>query len=945
MTVDPAVMPGLVLLAAEFAALAAIGYLVARVVLRQNDDRVALAQGLVVGLALWGLIVNFVLYVVPGLAGAAVGWGVTLTLGAVLAWRAPRPIWPKPRVVAGFTAAVLALFWAALASRQLMLIPDPPIHLGLAATFRAGGFPPELPWNAGTLVRYHHATDLLVGLLAPPMGPDLAFVSELLGAYAWTSFVLIVVTALLQRASLLSVVVVAPLMLSSGLWTFTSVGPGVLQLPIPSGLPEAGLRATLADIYWPPVELSSDARLQETLADIWKPGFPLSYALAFVVLQHAAQRQRWSGPRILTLAGLVGFLGLLSTTLVPVVLLVWAGLAVLCFVRVRQDPSVMSGALRLGAGPVLAGLLLLGGGGAFTGILDGSPPAGLTLTHGLHPMHWQALGAFHARPGGVGVLGLGPLALAGLALALAGRDRLVTTLALSAGLLVLAWLALDYRPAPWDLNRLAGHGRNLALVALLLALATRLRNLPPHWRRPAAALLVGLLVWPTVVAPARSLGHAIGHGVQLANARWVQLELLDRGETVPMRRFQLRAMSDRVADYIHDHTAVDARVLATVWPYWNVFLATGRPNNAGFADVIYLIYHPGPEYWDARHYLEPAAIRQLDLEYVHATDIWAAGLPPRAKAWLADPSLFELLIRDGDEAFYRVLPAFLELEAEPHPQSYEALRPVPPFTTVYLAPQTLWLEKLRVASALSHVRLVGEISSLSLHRRTPEPWTVDPPGDLAPDLIVLPASIEPWTWMFPPDGRRPIWQNSEIAIYAPSGALPPITPPKTTVQAPPVTVQVSDVRIDDGRITFTTTYDEHAPDRWSGQDWVIIEVEDGPWEMPAAFLEDGRGPEIAKWFAGLISPGSTTGPHTYELDISTTALAVRNDAGGLVQLESSDGQLDTGTWILAMRIQHEWQPNHWREGAFIPVIRLAVSKGGETSFEVFEDVLARWPLR
>ena len=68
-----------------------------------------------------------------------------------------------------------------------MLIPDPPIHLGLAATFRAGGFPPELPWNAGTLVRYHHATDMLVGLLTPPFGPDLAFVSELLGAYAWTT--------------------------------------------------------------------------------------------------------------------------------------------------------------------------------------------------------------------------------------------------------------------------------------------------------------------------------------------------------------------------------------------------------------------------------------------------------------------------------------------------------------------------------------------------------------------------------------------------------------------------------------------------------------------------------------------------------------------------------------------------------------------------------------
>ena len=104
MIVDPAVAPGFLLLLAEFVVLAGVGFVVARVVLRQADDRMALAQGMVVGLALWGVITNFVLYVVPGLAGAAVGWGVVLTLGAVLAWRAPERIRPQPRVAAGFVA-------------------------------------------------------------------------------------------------------------------------------------------------------------------------------------------------------------------------------------------------------------------------------------------------------------------------------------------------------------------------------------------------------------------------------------------------------------------------------------------------------------------------------------------------------------------------------------------------------------------------------------------------------------------------------------------------------------------------------------------------------------------------------------------------------------------------------------------------------------------------
>ena len=54
MIVDPAVLPGLLLLAAELGVLAAVGFVVARVALRQTDERMALAQGLVIGPALWG---------------------------------------------------------------------------------------------------------------------------------------------------------------------------------------------------------------------------------------------------------------------------------------------------------------------------------------------------------------------------------------------------------------------------------------------------------------------------------------------------------------------------------------------------------------------------------------------------------------------------------------------------------------------------------------------------------------------------------------------------------------------------------------------------------------------------------------------------------------------------------------------------------------------------
>ena len=216
--------------------------------------------------------------------------------------------------------------------------------------------------------------------------------------------------------------------------------------------------------------------------DIWTPAFTLGYALAFVVLERAARPERLSWLGTLTLGVLVGFIGILATSLVAVVVVLWAALAAVHVMRTRCAQA----AVRSGAGLALAGLLLLVGGGAFTGILDVAPPSGLELAWDLNPRHWEALGTFDARPGGVGLLGLGPIVVAGIAVMLARRDRLVVALAAGTGLLVLAWLVLSFPPAPWVLSRLAGHARNLALVALLLALAARLSGLGPtrwHYRR------------------------------------------------------------------------------------------------------------------------------------------------------------------------------------------------------------------------------------------------------------------------------------------------------------------------------------------------------------------------------------------------------------------------------------------------------------------------------
>ena len=805
MIVDPSVMPGLLLLAAKLAALAAVGYVVVRVALRQGDARAALAQGLVVGPALWGLITNFVLYLVPGLAGAAVGWSVTLVLGAVVAWRARHCIWPRPRTAAAFAAAVLALLWLTLASRQLLESPDPTLHLGLAAWMRAGGFPPEAPWNPGSPVRYHHAVDLLVGLLTPPIGPDLAFVQELLGAYAWSAFALVVVTGLLGRGAWPVALVISPLLLTAGAWTWTNLGGGILQLPVPAGLPAADFQGALAEIYWPSLGPSWPSE-SAALHDIWTPAFTLGYALTFVVLEHAVRSERATWHGVLTLGAVVGFLGILVTSLAPVVLVLWA---VLAAVRVaRERPG--GGVPRLGAGLGLAVLLMLFGGGAFTALLDGGPSSGLGLSWDVDRTRWQALGTFDARPGGIGVLGVGPVVVAGLAVLLARRDRLVVALAAGAAMLAIAWLVLNYSPAPWVVSRLAGHARNLALVALLLALVVRLSetfanplrhsresgNPPPSKsetahgfplttvlrlrhaslstatlaqvrRHPAlAVLLAGLILWPTIAGPIHSLAAAVGGGVQLANAGWAAQNTRNQGPADPPRRFQLPAMSDRLARYLRDRTPLRTRVLTPEWPYWAVSLATGRPSHAGFVELSHLIYFTGPEYLDAVHFLEPGAIRRLGIEYVHATDAWAAALPPRAQRWLADPNLLELIGRDGAEALYRVRQAFLTLDVEPHPESFEALRSAPSSAIVHLAPELGWLDGLRVASVLSHTRLTGDIDTQPLHLYAPAPWTVEPLGERTPDLVVLPASVQPSA--APGQGWIQVWRNDEIAVYGPA---------------------------------------------------------------------------------------------------------------------------------------------------------------------------------
>ena len=923
MTLDPQVVAGFVLLVMEFLALAAIGYVVARVALRQKDDRLALAQGMAVGPALWALTVNFVLHLLPGRPGAAASWVIVLALGAILAWRRRQDLRISARTLAGFGMAGAAVFWVALASRQLFGVADELLHSMIPSTIQAGAWPPTLAWNPGVNLAYHHGVDLLAGLLTPPFGPDLAFTTELLGAYAWTSLILLVAALLMRRGSWAGTLALTPLLLAPGAWTLVfGEQPTLLQMPIPAGIPVAGIRAALADVYWPAVELPWPTEQQGVPPNIWKPAFAFSYGLAFVALERVAAGAHRPWPATLTLAALVGFLGLLDETVAPIVLGLWGAISAWELLRTRCKQSNYPAAmLRAAAGPLLAVALLLAGGGVFTGLLTGSSGSGdLSIGWPLDPRGRGAVSSVTPLDAGLGLLSLGSLVVAGIAVLVDRRTRMVRAFAAAAGAFVLAALVLRYNVAPHDIGRFDGHARNFALLAFLLALSVRLAALRPHPRYAAAALMLVLVTWPTVAAPARKVGLALGHGVQIANAKPGAREFDESYWW--MGRYPLEVFpSERIAAWIRHHTEIDARVLSPT-PY-ALTIATGRPNASGFADFLHTRPYTGSGYLDAIRLLEPAALRRLGFRYVHAPDDWVKDLPDRSRRWLADPAFFEPLLGDGVHTLFRVQPAFLDLDVPPAPASFEALRQaVPAGSTIYLSPASGSLNTFRAVAVLPHARLLGSPDRAALHLQTDIPST--PLGSQTADLVVTSVRLAPS--MFPPAARRPVFWNQEIAVYAPDSTIAPVRehPPQ------PFRVRLSDAREADGRLAFTAVLADATGEGWTGQDWLVVPADASAWSLPRIRPTD----PAVQWFAGQASPRPGSITHRYEFDPRSVTLSLLDAGHNATQVASSGNQLEPGAWVLTVRLRSGYQL-----AAYIPVVKIVVSPHGDVAYEVYEGEL------
>ena len=928
MIIDPAVIPGLLLLLLELLVLAAVGYVVARVALRQDDPLLALAHGLVIGLAVWGIAVNFLLHLLPGMAGAVAGWITVLAVGSVLAWRSPAKLRVSLRTLFGFSAVAIGLGWIALAGRQLLTIPDPSIHLTLSASIRAGVFPPELSWNPGAAVPYHYGVDLLIGLLRPPVGPDIALTTEVLGAYVWTGFALVVMATLQQRGSWISALSLTPLVLTAGTWTLVlGDPPAILKLPVISGVPTAGLRSSLAGVYWPTLDMPGDwAPYFETPPpNIWTPPFVLGYALALVVLERVAARSEQPWPAGATLALLTGFLGLIEETVALTVLGVWVVMSGVTIARTRSWNISSLPALRgTVSGPTLTLLLLAVAGGPLTGVLTGGLGGSLSLGATAELAESRLLVTFQQLGGGVGLLGLGAIPVAAIAIILGWRQRLAVALTIGASVFVFASLTLQFSAFQFDVGRIDGHARNFALLALLVALASRLSALQWGWRYTAAGSLIALIVWPSVATPLQKVRLALDRGIEIASARpappsdfVAQLQHMGRHVLEPFA-------PEAVVDYIRSQTNVDSRILSPNPTAMAV--RTGRPSASGFVDHVHLFPFTGPTYEDAIRFLEPSALRRLQVSYVHATPDWIADLPERAKVWLADPTLFTPVVQDGTHSLYRVQPAFLKSNPAPNPQSFEALRQVVPDSAeVFMSEGVQTVPALRIAAALPHARLVGTLRPSHLYLLTEIP--INRADEARADVVVVARdrAMNASTHAFPP-----IWWNHAAIAYATSPAITARTAPPP-LPASNFSIRVSDVRSSRNRIAFTSTFDDHAPTQWTGQDWLLIEVGPSPWSLPTRYADDGYALKGERWYAGQAVPAGQPATFHYQFSGDSQQLAVRRPDGTFDPLPASGDRLAPGDYVLAARLQH----NHL-QAAVIPVLRVMIAEDGSTSYATFQ---------
>ena len=162
--------------------------------------------------------------------------------------------------------------------------------------------------------------------------------------------------------------------------------------------------------------------------------------------------------------------------------------------------------------------------------------------------------------------------------------------------------------------------------------------------------------------------------------------------------------------------------------------------------------------------------------------------------------------------------------------------------------------------------------------------------------------------------------------------------PRRPEASPPLSIEVSDGRVVDERVAFTVTLTNRAPDRWTGQDWLVL-----PMTASVPVYPGFGGPAAALWFAGDMASWQGTQRQTYDFDPRVPRLVGRTEDGSAGEAGASGGTpLGPGRWTLVLRLTRAVDRVTYvahEQAAFIPVMQLEISESGDLSYEVYEGDL------
>ena len=883
--------------------LASGGWALVRGLLRERDGLFALTGGLFVGPGLWLALLNAFAHTGRFPLALALASAVWLALVGVSIARAPRLHRPSRRTLAigaGQVAALLAVGAVALANRQWGGYLDEYWVLSLASTIARGNIPPVAPFSPDLPAAYHYGVAMGGAGVHVLTGLDYVAVFELLAAAVQAAFFMLV-GHLLWRLPLGRWV--APLMatwlLSLG-FMFRGAQPWLLRIVVPGGLPTAGLRTTLTDIYTgsridpvPPPFGGWERYVGAGPPNVQQLQFPIALGVGLVALWYvhrASETGEASRAGVVLLGVLLGTLTLLESTVAAAF---GVSVAVVLLLRIGAGGRWKTPASALAISVPIA---VLGGGLLSDSLLRGTAGgSGLTLSPDLSQ---ERLWAGQARQlaGGVVLLdvALWPLLAMGLAIAALTRNRLAAALGLSGLAVWFGFLLTSYTYFPPDSERLTMLASILTALALGVGVASVRARLRP-WQPASVALSVlGLAVWPSASQLAVPTFANVTHGVQLtpgltAQAPSAESPRTNHGVVVADSWDALQAagrLPDRTRVLTHEASAF--------------VMATGLLAPFGPRSGVDMFNQAGPVYLDAWRTLAPAALEQLRVTHVHASADGVAALRPAAREMLASPARYTPLHGvPGSEGLYRIEAPALVGEPWPPDTYLELDALIPSDARVYVSPAIEEHARVRILYLLRDRVLHGEYPYGIYHLRLPievRPYV----SGTALDYVLLPTARLPSTLGL----RRAdaMWDNGDARAYrldpaALDTASAMGTAPERRELTPPddMHVLIRSTGTVEGLVRIELAYRRPAEGpAFTGVEWVVMQADSEPLHEPKR--RAGR-----QWFEGQIVADAPAQRLVLEYDHRAGVMWVMEGPNAPAPVGGSQPRDVDGPWVLALR--------------------------------------------